>query len=268
MRLGLFLRAAHWSLLKKHKWPLVKADQLDDPFLNAQQGSDSEVSGVLSDEEYQTLLAKQYQALPEHLRSMINFEYFFQQAQAKREDIESSHCAKQSWPQIDKKRYSSLGILRLHEFEAIGAMHWSLLGQGHRGMLWVFDINEANIASWLGEQPYKWGKVEYKKHRPKQDPGLSFSHVFFQHPSFSMLKEWRLVLPWSLAREGISIPLSTLKEVYFGALFDQALLHEIHRYSYFDRFYRSLDYHQIGVKRERFELTTKPLCEPLMATAP
>jgi hypothetical protein len=261
MRLGLFLPASSWNQLKHHKLPFIKANVLEDPFLNAPYERHLKSVQAMSEEAYHSLLAEQYEALPDNLRGLIDFEYFCQQAQSKREVIESNHQASKQWSAINRKRYSGLGVLRLFEAEAISILHWSLVGLGHKAMLWVVDFNDAILERWLYDQPHKWAKVKYTKARPEKDNALDFQHLFHQPASLSMLKEWRLVLPWSLVREGVSLPFNALQEVHFGALFDTVLRQEIHRYSHFDNHLRSLNYQQVIVQRERFELGLQPLIE-------
>lgn len=259
MRFGLFLSASSWNLLKHHKLPFVKASVLEDPFLNASNEKRVQSEPAMSEEAYQNLLGSQYEALPDNLKGLIDFEYFCQQAESKREAIQSNHQTTKQWSAINHKRYSGLGVLRLFEVDAISMLHWSLVGLGHKAMLWVMDLNDATIDRWLYGQPHKWAKVKYTKVRPEKDSALEFQHLFHQPASLSMLKEWRLVLPWSLAREGVNLPFDALQEVRFGALFDASTRQEIHRYSHFDSQFRSLNYQQVSVPRERFELSLRTL---------
>ncbi len=264
MKYGVFLPVSALAAIKEYRLPVSKTDGLADPFLNAPSECRLTGAGGISEDEYHALLADQYEALPEHLRGFINFDYFCQQAESKKAEIQANHQAAQRWPPVDRKRYSALGVIRLFELHENMEWPWVLPGKGHQYMMLVLELDDARVEQWLRGQPYKWGSVSYSTSRPKTDANLEFKHLFYQPESMAMLREWRIVIPWSIAREGLALPVDAFKEMHFGALFDLAKRQAFQRYCHFDQHFRHIPLYQAVVQREQFCVRSQPLDAELM----
>ncbi|PVZ72298.1 hypothetical protein [Pelagibaculum spongiae] len=184
------------ALLLQGALRCFKPQQLDDPWLELP--SDTAAS-------FESLLEQQYQQLPANMRELMDFNFFCQQAESKRAQIEQQ--LSQGDDQVQRP------IIRLFE-QPNNLQLWQRLAQNHQGMVVGFEP----VEQWPGAMALK--QVCYDRQRPKWPQQL-----FFQPPEFSSDKEWRLQLaPQSALSQKVEqqtltttqLPLTQIDCLFFG----------------------------------------------------
>ena len=90
-----FFAAEGLIFLKRGYLPFCAPAQLADPWMQVNSQYQQHHAPRLAAEDFRQHLQQQYQKLPDNLRAMVSFEYFVQQSQGKREQIEASLVDKQ-----------------------------------------------------------------------------------------------------------------------------------------------------------------------------
>ncbi len=192
-----YLASEGLVFLKRGYLPHKMPAQLPEPWL--QKGSCYEAISrpVLTAQDFRQHLQQQYKKLPDHLREMVNFEYFEKQSQGQRAKIEQSMLAQnkslQSAPPFSVTGVKDWRILSLFN-------HWDSLSLWHRdaaagqGLVIEFDIAKSDFqASSYNDQAQHLAPV---KMTDSWQP-LDDLYYFFNRPKTMAMEdadvEWRLL---------------------------------------------------------------------------
>jgi len=189
------------ALLRDARLAFQTVEQLQDPFLSNRAVSAAPSRRQVSQQEIEAELARQYQALPPHLAELVSFDYFREQAQGRRAELESAVLARDQRPMADTLsagQQQALALLRLFS-SLTNPVLWERFGGQHRGVAIELDPqNEAMRAPLYESKPQMLQAVNYADERPAQATGRFVS--LFQRPRGFMAEgEWRLVRPRSVA---------------------------------------------------------------------
>lgn len=116
----LFLASEGLVFLKKGFIPFYDTEQLPEPWLKLGSAYRLTNTQVLSDQDFYNYLKQQYENLPAHVRAMVSFDYFFQQSQHKKPQIEqsirsqNSSAIEQALPML-AERLSDMRILNVFD---------------------------------------------------------------------------------------------------------------------------------------------------------
>ena len=175
MSLFLYLDAeSSLALLRDARLAFQAVEQLQDPFLSKQAESAAPPRRQVSQQEIEAELARQYQALPPHLAELISFDYFREQAQERRAELESTVLARDQRPTVDTLsagQRQALALLRLFS-SLTNPVLWERFGDQHRGLAVELDPqNEALRAPFYESKPQMLQAVNYADERPAQAAG-------------------------------------------------------------------------------------------------
>lgn len=213
------------SSLKRNQLPLVDWRSLGNPWFSDQVGVGNEIT--VSEDQWQAALKRRYLAIPEHLRSAVDFDYFAQQMAARRPELEADILASgelQPDGTFDLTRHQGVVALRLLE-TPLNPLGWQLLGHAHQGVC-VGLTRDLPLFQPASGRPRLLHHVRYTPHRSlTATDSMPFPGWFEDAESMAPLNEWRLVLPRRHAREtdaGLALPLpsGSIAELYTGALAD------------------------------------------------
>jgi hypothetical protein len=192
-----YLASEGLVFLKRGYLPLMMPAQLPEPWL--QEGSCYKAISkpTLSAKDFRHYLQQQYKKLPDHLREMVNFEYFEKQSQGPRAKIEQSMLVQnqslQSAQPFSLKRVKDWRILSLFN-------HWDSVSLWHRnaaagqGLVIEFNVAESGFqTSSYNDQAQHLAPVQATDSwQPLDD-----LYYFFNRPeAFAMSNadiEWRLL---------------------------------------------------------------------------
>lgn len=134
-----FLASEGLVFLKKGFIPFYGAEQLPEPWLQLGSRYRLTTTQVLSDQDFHDYLKQQYENLPNHVKSMVSFDYFLQQSQQKRPQIEQlllvqhTSATEQSLPLL-AKRLSGWRVLSVFDdWQSIS--RWHSLAAAGQGMV-------------------------------------------------------------------------------------------------------------------------------------
>jgi len=143
--LFLYLGSEGLTFLKSGLLPFLRPGELGQPFLSERPSYQAIQQNKLSQKDYIQHLQQQYQKLPDHLRNMVSFDYFVEQSEKKRSEIEAGIQRVTSAP-ISCPDLSQYRILRLFSEPALLSL-WQ--GRGDSGMALELDIG---LCGWLSEE--------------------------------------------------------------------------------------------------------------------
>ena len=236
MKLYLFTNELSLRVLRDGKLPLLAVDALNDPFLDSSIPLHEVQQIPISATEFSNELRRQYEALPEDLRSIVSFEYFVQEASQRRSDIETAmQGRRQTTPQyLDKALRSKLAIGCFFQHIQNPGI-WEQQGAQHGGMALEIDVELAQFkATTYDQHPQHFAEINYVDERPLTSDAPHESQMLqrfrplFQRPTvFQQQGEWRLVRPLAAAqKQGTNsvgqtlgfykFPSSTVTGVVFG----------------------------------------------------
>jgi len=204
-----FLGAEGLIFLKRGYLPFLSSAQLADPWLQPGVKFQQQVKPSVAEEDYRQHLQQQYQQLADNLRAMISFEYFVQQSQSKRKQIEQSLI--KSNAQINTKVFQSTSVAswRLLSLYSTwqAAPLWQQLGAAGKGMVVEFDIAKSGFK----EESYNkhaqhFSKMKLVEHwRPVNDLYYLFHRPQYGDQRVNGDDEWRIVRKLSAADRQIEV---------------------------------------------------------------
>lgn len=263
--------------LKRGYLPFKLSLEMPEPWLKEGSVYRAEKIAEISDQEFSNYLRDQYANLPNHLKDIVTFEYFEQQSQRKREEIEKTL--------LSRKSISNQGVLRNGEkfspdrlngwrilslFEDWRSMHlWQFLAAEGKGLVMEISVSESGfkelsynqqaqhlapvnqVGSWLPKDD-----LYYLFNRPISSAGT---------PDFS---EWRLLRHSDSADRKVNIkgmekvmyrlPTKAVRRVIMGYRCESDYCKEVKHYLSQDINYRHTEcvQAQLNPNTLKFELVT------------
>lgn len=192
-----YLASEGLVFLKRGYLPLMMPAQLPEPWWQETCCYKAINQPVLSAQDFRQYLQQQYKKLPDHLREMVNFEYFEKQSQGQRAKIEQSmlmqNQSSQSAQAFSLQRIKDWRILSLFK-------DWDSLPLWHRnagagqGLVIEFDVAKSGFqTSSYNEHAQHLAPVEVTDSwQPLDD-----MYYFFNRPkavaNSNTELEWRLL---------------------------------------------------------------------------
>lgn len=219
--------------LKRNLLPLVDWDAMANPWFHCDTGVGNEASAVTAD-QWQAALEARYEAIPAHLRGAVDFNYFAEQMEAKRSEIEADIRASGQTTEagdLDTLRHQSVVVLRLLE-TPLNPLGWQLLGQQYQGICVGLPRSHALFRA-APKKPRILRHVRYAPHRSlKATDNMPFPGWFEDPEALAALNEWRLALPRKQARhmgDDYWLPLEagSVKSIHIGPLASEATVQAV-----------------------------------------
>lgn len=195
--------------LKRGYLPLLMPSQLPEPWMQDGSFYKAISKPTLSAQDFRHYLQQQYKKLPDHLREMVNFEYFEKQSQSQRVKIEQSMLA-QNQPLESAQPFS---LARVKDWRILSLFNnWDSLSVWHqnsaagKGLVIEFDVGESGFqTSSYNEQAQHLAAVQATNNwQPLDD-----LYYFFNRPEAAGLKntdiEWRLLRSVKAADRTIAV---------------------------------------------------------------
>jgi len=263
--LFIYLGKEGLTFLKSGLLPFVRPQELDQPFLAGNTAFAQLQQQQINHQDYLQHLKQQYQKLPDHLKSMVTFEYFVEQSEKKRPQIEAGIQQAESGV-VKRPDLSDYRILRCFS-NAAGISLWA--GKEQSGL--VLEIDPAG-AGWrgahYGKQPQKLGCLNSVEHwAPQHDLDWLLNQPMAYGVNAD--EEWRLVRPLASADKVIEIkgqeramyrlPYKALRRVIVGCRWDDQKLKEIQSYMQRDLNLRQSQLAQLQLNPASMELMINDL---------
>lgn len=246
-----FLATEGLIFLKRGYIPFYAPEKLPEPWLKQGCAFQAVEPARVSEQEFQHYLKDQYENLPAHLKEMVSFEYFQQQSQAKREEIEQLLVNQQ---RDDAKHVSfSLESVRgwriLSLFERWQDMHlWQMYAAQGKGL-----VLELDLASTRFQQDAYNQQAQHLADVKSVDSWLPTDNLYYLYnrPSnmvMPQIPEWRLLRQVDAADRTVSIqgeelamyrlPAKAIKRVILGYCCEPEYCREVKHYLAQDINYR------------------------------
>lgn len=249
------------AALKRNELPLTAFDTLPNPWMQTHTGVGNEVD--LTEDQWQRALRRRYDALPDHIRAAVDFEYFAGQMELKRDtlsaEIVDEILAEQaSENSLDLARHQGVAVLRLLE-SPLNPLGWQVLGDNYQGVCVGLPVDQALFQPGKG-QPRLLRHVRYGPHRTLEaTDNLPFPGWFEEPEAMASLHEWRLALPRRQARQRDGqwfLPLGqgVVRDIYLGPMADDTVLHAVRELQRLYQRYRQCRRYLIKAAHRSFSL--------------
>ena len=219
-----FISPAAQGRFKNGILPFSNLADLADPFLiNRVVHVPEPENQILSAAELEQALRQQYERMPEHMRAMVSWDYYLQQALKNETQIRTQLIRQNAAPPPvlpELKYYARVCCLRVFA-DVQSPLLWDLHGRGGAGI--AVDLNTEGsyfCDKQHAGQPQLWAPIEYSAARPvaptKDNP---FPALLRRPLAYAFEKEWRLIRPLpALAEDGMvgfSFPYELIRAIYF-----------------------------------------------------
>lgn len=249
--------------LKRGFLPFQSLEQLPEPWLQSAAFYQAQKESLPSAQDYQLHLEQQYQKLPQHLRVMVNFEYFVQQSQAKREQIEKSlvkqNTERSVGAEFDLARLQDWRVLRLNTaWDDIDS--WQQLAAKGQGLIIEFDLANCGFKSAdYNQHAQHFSELTAVKYwRPMDDLYYLFNRPLLntkangeQESIKAQTQEWRLARSIQAADRKIEVqganramyrlPAKAVKRIILGYCCQADYCQQVKTYLKQDIHYRHVD---------------------------
>jgi len=216
----IFLFPHQLAEFKRLRITMPTVAELEDPFvLNRRVDHEQPDEVPLSDAEFEAALKPVYEQLEPHLKSMVSWEYYLQQAKDNREKFEPMLRTQQNHSDstvslANPQDYKQIHCLRL--FPEIGSVGvWRHVGL--EGIAIELDTDsEFFQASHFDGKPQLLKPVTYDDLRPQPPTSADPFPAAFKAPQhLAFDQEWRLLRP-SVKQGSVPIPKELIKGIYLG----------------------------------------------------
>jgi hypothetical protein len=197
-----YLASEGLIFLKRGYLPFLMPQQLPEPWLQEGSCYKSISKPTLSAQDFRNYLQQQYKKLPDHLREMVNFDYFEKQSQGQREQIEQAMLAQKQ----PLKSAKPLPLERIKDWRILSMFGgWDSLDLWHQnsaagqGLVIEFDVGKSGFqASSYNDQAQHLSAVQQTASWQPMDD----LYYFFNRPNAadinntevsSKKSEWRLL---------------------------------------------------------------------------
>jgi hypothetical protein len=268
----------HWycpenglTFLRYGKLAFRSLNELNDPLLLDSALKRIDINTPITDIELRAELKSQYQALPDHLRAMVDLEYFIQQAMLKREEIEAQihERSRPSAAFLSEGQQEVLAVLSL--YESADSIHlWAQKANSHRGMMISFKSEVTDFFSLkYKEKPQRFGRVNYSNHRPIVKSGQPLEPLFTRPECFANEQEWRLVRLKTVADKHLQLndvdwflyklPFNQILSFTFGCQMNEAEINKIVTMVKSDLRYRHIALNRCFLDPLMYQLIIEPI---------
>ena len=263
-----FIAPKDLPLLKNLKLVFQSTDAICDPFIINKRVHRSHQETRLSDSEFEQALKTVYENMEPHIKAMVSWEYYLQQAKQNKQKIEPTLvAAKSPSPQMaNKQHYSKVGCLRLFPSLQLASL-WESYGDQHKGLAVELDVEHEYFTGRKFEgQPQILKAVNYDDLRPalpsKQDP---FPALFSRAEHFAWQQEVRLLRLLKVASqdEPMKVPKVVIKGLYLGLNCPLPLAEELAQLVKMDLQFRHVKLRQMAVSETHLRLQPMDLSEYL-----
>jgi hypothetical protein len=256
-----FISPHHVRNLKNLKLVFQTMPLLKDPFIKNIKVHRSHQETTLSESQFEQALNKIYQSMEPHLKAMVSWDYYLQQAQQNKSKIEPTLVAanNQSLPMPDPKHYAKVACLRL--FPSLHQSHlWDRYGYGHKGIAVELDTeHECFQLLKFDGGPQLFKAVKYDDLRPELPSNKNpFPALFSQPEHCAYEQEWRLLraLNLSSTKEAaeFKFPKVVIKHIYLGLECETALVEEVAQLVKIDMQFKQVSLRQMAVSETHLRL--------------
>jgi hypothetical protein len=203
-----YLASEGLIFLKRGYLPFISPEQSSEPWLQLDSIYQTATQPSIAAEDFRQHLQQQYQNLPQHLRDMVSFDYFVQQSQGKRDQIEQSMVAQKQQQEVKPfhpERVQEWRLLSL--FEAWDQIpQWHNIGAG-QGLVLEFDIGQSGFSSSAyNDQAQHLCEIKAVSHwQPLDDLYYLFHRPLPMEEGDAEGLEWRLIRSIAAADRKIAV---------------------------------------------------------------
>ncbi|GAA6134514.1 hypothetical protein NBRC116188_13030 [Oceaniserpentilla sp. 4NH20-0058] len=261
-----FIHPNHVPFLKQLRLVFNGIDDLNDPFIENKRVHRPVSQQPLSDSEFSAAMGKNYESLEPHIKSMVTFEYYLEQASQNRAQIEQQLNQQALASQVQssvavKAVYEKVGFIRL--FDNIHQQGlWESVGCQHQCIAIKLDPSHEYFShTSFNQKPQIFEALEYDDSRPaapcKENP---FPALFRRPEHFAYERERRLVRPVSALdqnKEGVvysRLPKGVIKGIYLGLGCAPSVIDTMHSLVTHDLQFRGVGLKQLGVSETHLRL--------------
>lgn len=261
-----FIQPNHVPFLKQLRLVFSGVDELNDPFIENKRVHRPLSQQPLSDSEFSAAMAKNYEALEAHIKSMVTFEYYLKQASQNRGQIEQQLQQQAVASQVQssiatKAVYEKVGFVRV--FNSIHQQGlWESQGSAHQAIAIKLDHHHEYFShTSFNQKPQIFEAIEYDDSRPaapcKENP---FPALFRRPEHFAYEREWRLVRPLSAldqSKEGqmySRLPKGVIEGIYLGLDCAPSVIEAMQTLVTHDLQFRGVGLKQLGVSETHLRL--------------
>jgi hypothetical protein len=255
-----FITPSHIKNLKNLKLVFTTLHELNDQFINNIKVHKHHSETKLSESEFEHALNRVYQSMEPHIKAMVSWEYYLQQALKNKHKIEPTLIVAERQPQIlpNTRYYSKVACLRL--FPQLHQAHlWEHYGHAHEGIAIELDTtHEYFTALKLDSGPQLFKAIKYDDSRPgapsKQHP---FPALLSQPEHCAYEQEWRLIRtlnPSNKAPAEFKLPKGLIKHIYLGLKCETKLAEELAKLIKIDMQFRRVTLRQMAVSETHLRL--------------
>lgn len=256
------------AALKNLRLVFQSIGSLHDPFIANKKIHRSYQETTLSESEFEQALAKVYDNLEPHIKAMVTWEYYLNQAKQNKEKIEPTLIAAKSKPMNlpDASQYAKVGCLRLFSNLQLASV-WERHGMNHTGLAIELDTeHEYFTASRYDGFPQMFQAVDYDDLRPPLPNKLMPFPAAFRRPEHDAHEqEYRLlrVLQTPDQNEVFKIPKSVINGIYLGLNCPAALAEDVAQLVKLDLQFRHVKLKQMAVSETHLRLQPLNLADYL-----
>ena len=223
----------------------------------------------LSKKDFVKEMEIQYQKLPGNLKSMVTFEYFLEQSESKRSQIESAlHNVKTSLDQIlfDTSVFDQVAVLNL--FESNNHFNlWRNQADQFKGICVSLNLESLRNGQFQNKkQLRKLQAINYTQDKEYiKQPDNPLPGVFDMPIELESEKGWRLVIPKHQCpvnqnkQAFLKLRRSDIDSITFGTHADHSLKEQTMRYFQTDINLKHVTFNQLHTSNRHFEFSVRPI---------
>lgn len=266
-----FLSEKDLSLFKSRWLCFLNTSDLQDPYLFHEHVVQAKQE-PMSQQEFESAVRKMYVALEDHMKAIVSEEYYLQQAQKNRHNIEQQlrqQQAKQQTPAAKHNDYYRKAcLLRLFSQIHLDAL-WQYQGFAHKGIAIEWDLQHAFFQSDKAEGgPQLFANVEYEDARPefpsKENP---FPALLRRPEHWSWQQEARLIRPKRTApkkdhhKHFYKVPKEAMLAIYLGLETTKSVEKSLLKLVQYDLQFRHLKLFRMQSSNRYLRLVPVPLTD-------
>ncbi|WP_320822366.1 hypothetical protein [Reinekea sp.] len=249
--------------LKSGTLPLQDDLTLLSPYIDLDrwQGRGAQVVTV---QEFDAELARDYQRLPDNIRQLLSFEAFQAQADKLAETIRARVLAKRQPTDLgyNKSRLDKIGFLRLFS-SALSHFGWSALAANQSGICVALNSRSPMFLPTAG-QPVLLRRVSYgADHEFAISPNNPLPGFFCDHAEHRARDEWRVAYARTAASAAeIRLPKNAVSQIYTAMNTPPMVKQAVQDLVAQDMRYRQVQLFQVQPDTLRWQLSAKPFALP------
>lgn len=201
-----FLASEGLIFLKRGYLPFLTISQLAEPWLHGDARYKATAESEVSAQEFTAHLQQQYENLAPHLKQMLSFDYFLQQSQAKRSEIEKV-IIKSKQPSVGQ----AFSLARLESWRCLALFTdwqrlnlWQSTGGEGKGLVLELDPGKSGFQhNSYNQKAQHLGKINSVANWLPQDD----LYYLFNYPQSygSEADQWRLIRQLQAADRKIEV---------------------------------------------------------------